>query len=411
MSIGRSTRRIGTKAHPARTGGARSGPQDAAGSVLGSVQLDPEWFGQEPNVALMHQVVVAQLAAARSGTQSTKTRAEVAGGGAKPFRQKGMGRSRQGSIRAPHWVGGGVRLRAEAPQLPPADAEEDDPPGTPVGAIGPGRSRACGARERLGIRDTEDEEAVAALASLGIGGRILIVLGQDDVVAERSFGNIPRIQTLQVGELNAYDVLRNDWIVFTDESLPGGVGDISSHKLPEDADAEIADAPEPRRQTPPTQQTPPTPPTKPDTETADTDAEDTIDAVSADDVTATVDGRRRRRGHRRRRRRQCRRKGRGDRIMRHSEHVLVRPVVSEKSYALMDDGVYVFIVADDASKIEIRAAVEDVFGVKVKKVNTLNRKGKTRRNRRTNTIGHRPDTKRAIITLAGNDRIDLFEKS
>jgi large subunit ribosomal protein L23 len=77
----------------------------------------------------------------------------------------------------------------------------------------------------------------------------------------------------------------------------------------------------------------------------------------------------------------------------------------------MDDGVYVFIVADDASKIEIRAAVEDVFGVKVKKVNTLNRKGKTRRNRRTNTIGHRPDTKRAIITLAGNDRIDLFEKS
>ena len=77
----------------------------------------------------------------------------------------------------------------------------------------------------------------------------------------------------------------------------------------------------------------------------------------------------------------------------------------------MDDGVYVFVVANDASKMEIRSAVEDVFGVKVKKVNTLNRKGKTRRNRRTNTIGHRPDTKRAIITLAGNDRIDLFEKS
>jgi large subunit ribosomal protein L23 len=97
--------------------------------------------------------------------------------------------------------------------------------------------------------------------------------------------------------------------------------------------------------------------------------------------------------------------------MRHSEHVLVRPVVSEKSYSLMDDGVYVFVVANDASKLEIRNAVEDVFGVKVKKVNTLNRKGKTRRNRRTNTVGTRPDTKRAIITLAGNDRIDLFEKS
>jgi large subunit ribosomal protein L23 len=97
--------------------------------------------------------------------------------------------------------------------------------------------------------------------------------------------------------------------------------------------------------------------------------------------------------------------------MRHAEHVILRPVVSEKSYALMDDGVYVFIVANDSSKTEIRAAVEQVFGVKVEKVNTLNRKGKTRRNRCSNTVGHRPDTKRAIITLAGNDRIDLFEKS
>jgi large subunit ribosomal protein L23 len=97
--------------------------------------------------------------------------------------------------------------------------------------------------------------------------------------------------------------------------------------------------------------------------------------------------------------------------MRHAEHVLVRPVVSEKSYTLMDAGVYVFVVANDASKTEIRAAVEQVFGVKVVKVNTLNRKGKTRRNRRSNTVGHRPDTKRAIVTLAGSDRIDLFEKS
>jgi len=97
--------------------------------------------------------------------------------------------------------------------------------------------------------------------------------------------------------------------------------------------------------------------------------------------------------------------------MRHAEQVLVRPVVSEKSYSLMDDGVYVFVVAKDASKTEVREAVEQVFGVHVKKVNTLTRKGKKRRNRRTNTVGSRPDTKRAIITLAGNDRIDLFEKS
>jgi large subunit ribosomal protein L23 len=97
--------------------------------------------------------------------------------------------------------------------------------------------------------------------------------------------------------------------------------------------------------------------------------------------------------------------------MRHAEQVLIRPVVSEKSYSLMDEGVYVFVVASDASKPEIRSAVESIFGVKVSSVNTLNRKGKTRRNRRTNSLGHKPDTKRAIITLAGTDRIDLFEKS
>ena len=97
--------------------------------------------------------------------------------------------------------------------------------------------------------------------------------------------------------------------------------------------------------------------------------------------------------------------------MKNAEQVLVRPVVSEKSYALMEDGAYVFVVAPDATKIDVRHAVEQVFGVRVKSVNTLNRKGKTRRNRRSNTIGHRPDTKRAIVTLAGNDRIDLFEKS
>jgi len=91
--------------------------------------------------------------------------------------------------------------------------------------------------------------------------------------------------------------------------------------------------------------------------------------------------------------------------------VLLRPIVSEKSYALMDDGVYVFAVAPEATKIEVRQAVEAAFGVRVSKVNTLNRKGKRRRNRRSNTFGTRPSTKRAVVTLAGGDRIDLFEKS
>jgi large subunit ribosomal protein L23 len=89
--------------------------------------------------------------------------------------------------------------------------------------------------------------------------------------------------------------------------------------------------------------------------------------------------------------------------------VIRRPVVSEKSYALLDEGVYTFVVHSDANKIEIRQAVESVFGVKVLNVNTLNRPGKRKRNRRSFTFGKRPDTKRAIVTLAAGDRIDLFE--
>ena len=97
--------------------------------------------------------------------------------------------------------------------------------------------------------------------------------------------------------------------------------------------------------------------------------------------------------------------------MRSAEQVLVRPVISEKTYALMDDGVYVFVVAPDATKVDVRTAVEQVFGVRVAKVNTLNRKGKRRRNRRSNTFGTRPSSKRAMVTLAGGDRIDMFERS
>jgi len=89
--------------------------------------------------------------------------------------------------------------------------------------------------------------------------------------------------------------------------------------------------------------------------------------------------------------------------------VILRPVVSEKSYALLDNGVYTFVVDPRANKTEIRQAVESIFNVRVTNVNTLNRKGKRKRNRRSGTFGKRPDTKRAVVTLAGDDRIDLFE--
>ena len=95
--------------------------------------------------------------------------------------------------------------------------------------------------------------------------------------------------------------------------------------------------------------------------------------------------------------------------MKDPRDVIIRPVVSEKSYALLDGGVYTFIVSPEANKIEIRQAVESIFNVRVVKVNTLNRSGKRKRNRRSFTFGKRPDTKRAIVTLHAGDRIDLFE--
>ncbi|MHB8245217.1 MAG: 50S ribosomal protein L23 [Acidimicrobiales bacterium] len=91
------------------------------------------------------------------------------------------------------------------------------------------------------------------------------------------------------------------------------------------------------------------------------------------------------------------------------KQVLLRPIISEKSYALMDEGTYVFVVEKSANKIEIRSAVEDAFGVRVRSVNTMNRKGKRKRQRRLATYGQRPDTKRAIVRLVGGDRIELFE--
>ena len=95
--------------------------------------------------------------------------------------------------------------------------------------------------------------------------------------------------------------------------------------------------------------------------------------------------------------------------MKDARDVIIRPVVSEKSYGLLDDGVYTFVVHPSANKAEIRQAVESIFDVRVASVNTLNRKGKLKRNRRQATYGKRPDTKRALVTLAGGDRIELFE--
>ncbi|MGH9306454.1 MAG: 50S ribosomal protein L4 [Acidimicrobiales bacterium] len=195
--------------------------RDGGGTVLGQVALDPALFGIEPNVAVMHQVVTAQLAAARSGTQSTLTRAEVRGGGRKPWAQKGTGRARQGSIRAPHWVGGGVALGPK-----PRDYRQKTPKKMVALALRSALSdRAAESHvvvvDDWGFQAPSTKAAVAFLDALSLNGRVLVVVGHQDDIAIRSFANLSRVQVMLASELNAYDILCNDWVVFTDATLPG----------------------------------------------------------------------------------------------------------------------------------------------------------------------------------------------
>jgi large subunit ribosomal protein L4 len=195
--------------------------KDLAGASLGSIDLPAAWFAGEVNVAVMHQVVTAQLAAARQGTHKTKTRAEVAGGGAKPWRQKGTGRARQGSTRSPQWVGGGVahgrtpsnwaiRVNKKVKRAALRSALSDR---ANLGAVSVVRDLA------FDVPRTKD--ATGLLAALGHGEvkRVLVVLGDLHQPTFRSFRNLPTVHTLTVDQLNTYDVLKSDVVVIAEEAL------------------------------------------------------------------------------------------------------------------------------------------------------------------------------------------------
>ena len=192
-----------------------------SGDEAGSVDLDDAWFGATPNVALMHQVVTAQLAARRSGTQSTLTRAEVRGGGAKPWKQKGTGRARQGSIRSPQWQGGGVALGPK----PRSYAQKTPKKMIRAALVSALSDRASDGRVAVvsdwTLAAPKTSAAVAALRALGLEGRVLVVVSPTDEVAARSFRNLPHVHLLTPGQLNAYDVLCSDWVVFSRDTLPG----------------------------------------------------------------------------------------------------------------------------------------------------------------------------------------------
>jgi large subunit ribosomal protein L4 len=186
------------------------------------VDLDQAVFGIQPNVPVMHQVVTAQLAARRAGTQSTKTRAEVRGGGAKPWKQKGTGRGRQGSTRAPQWTGGGVALGPK----PRSYVQKTPKKMVRLALLSALSDRASSGDvvvvDQWSFDTPSTKQAVAALRELGCAeGKTLIVLGEDDEVAWKSFRNLgSQVHLLLARELNAYDVLVADRVVFTRETLP-----------------------------------------------------------------------------------------------------------------------------------------------------------------------------------------------
>jgi large subunit ribosomal protein L4 len=180
------------------------------------VDLPAEIFGVETNVPLIHQVVVAQQAAARQGTHATKTRGEVRGGGRKPYKQKGTGRARQGSTRAPQFAGGGT---VHGPQ--PRDYDQRTPKKMKAAALrGALSDRARNGRihvvETLASGDKPStKNAVAALTDLAGGRRQLVVLLRDDALTWLSLRNVASVHLIAVDQLNTYDVVASDDVIFT----------------------------------------------------------------------------------------------------------------------------------------------------------------------------------------------------
>jgi large subunit ribosomal protein L4 len=195
----------------------------ADGGTDGSVELPAAVFDVQANISLMHQVVVAQQAAARQGTHDTKTRGEVSGGGKKPYRQKGTGRARQGSTRAPQFAGGGV---VHGPT--PRDYSQRTPKKMKAAALRGAlsdRARAGRVHVVASFGSTVDGDAPStrtALSALGAvtdARKVLVVLDRDDVAGWKSLRNVPSVHLLDEGQLNTYDVLVSDEVVFSRAAL------------------------------------------------------------------------------------------------------------------------------------------------------------------------------------------------
>jgi large subunit ribosomal protein L4 len=193
---------------------------DATGEKTGTVELPAEVFDVQTNVPLIHQVVVGQLAAARQGTHSTKSRGEVSGGGRKPYKQKGTGRARQGSTRAPQFTGGGV---VHGPS--PRDYTQRTPKKMKAAALrGALSDRARHGRIHVvaslaGGEVPSTRTASAALARISERKNVLVVVNREDELTWKSLRNVPSVHLLWADQLNTYDVLCSDDVVFTADAL------------------------------------------------------------------------------------------------------------------------------------------------------------------------------------------------
>ncbi len=218
-----------------------------SGGDSGTVELSDEIFGIEPNVAVMHQVVTAQLAARRSGTHSTKTRAEVRGGGAKPWRQKGLGRARHGSTRSPIWAGGGV---AHGPK--PRDYRQRTPKKMKRLALRSALS-ARAADGQIKVVETFDvwdaprtKNAVALLEAMGVTGKVLLIAEDHERTAIKSFRNLDHVIAINLGQANTYDVLWADTVIMSKGTLE--LGQAAPRGTEDHADAVKAQSSKPKAQ-------------------------------------------------------------------------------------------------------------------------------------------------------------------
>jgi large subunit ribosomal protein L4 len=234
----------------------------STGTKAGTVDLPDELFGITPNGDVMHQVVTAQLAHRRAGTHSTKTRAEVQGGGAKPWRQKGTGRARQGSIRSPQWRGGGI---AHGPK--PRDYTQKTPKKmVRLALLSALSDRAADSRIKVvdgwGIDEPKTKTGVELLSSLGLrpagerAPRVLLVLDRTEHAVWKSFRNLgDRVRIVLPEEMNTYDVLLHDWLVFSKATLETTVARLTPKSdEPEPAATEPAPKPAAKAAAPPTEE-------------------------------------------------------------------------------------------------------------------------------------------------------------